>query len=245
MLEFMAGLLTGNALLVLLVIVFLIDVTLFAFEEYIWSVVVMTTVLVAGYFFVSGIHDTFVAIGWHRLLTFYVPVYLGVGVATAFLKWTLYNFKRVSAIRAAKKEFDIDDPVRSKKLEAFLEDKAEKGELESHFAALGATDKDSYLTAARRSAFVAFYSGSSYYKDRHKIHKCDYNKATAVVDALTPRANDHKAKFTLWIYQWPIVLADVLLQDFLVKLAHNVARFFDFALSYFSRKMVAHATKGL
>lgn len=97
--------------------------------------------------------------------------------------------------------------------------------------------------ANRREKFVEYYKQTI--SRQHKTYSADFKKASSVVDALTPRAKDNVGLITIWIFQWPIVIVDTLITDLLIKLGKHAARLFDAMFSYFSRKLVAHATKGL
>jgi hypothetical protein len=99
--------------------------------------------------------------------------------------------------------------------------------------------------ANRREAFVNFYSKKVEYRANHKVYTADHSQTTSVVDALTPRARDNVGLITLWIFQWPVVIVETLIADFLIKLGKHAARLFDQLFSYFSRKLFASATKGL
>jgi hypothetical protein len=99
--------------------------------------------------------------------------------------------------------------------------------------------------ANRRAAFVKFFDDRMKYRSGHKVYEADYKQATSVVDALTPRARDNIGLITLWIFQWPVVIVESIIADFLIKLGKHAARLFDRLFSYFGRMLFANATKGL
>lgn len=201
-------------MLVALLVLVLVDVVLFSYEEYEWSVTVMIASITAAYLFQPEFH-AFVHAGWYLILMKYMPIYLGVGLMTAIIKWAINNVKCVGRIREAKKEFDERYPIA-------------KETTPQH----------------RRAAFVAFFKQLPT-SQKDTIYSVDFALATSVVDALTPRAKDHVGLITLWIFQWPVVIIEILIADLLIKLGKHTARLFDTAFSYFSRKLVANATRGL
>lgn len=201
-------------MLVALLVLVLVDVVLFSYEEYEWSVTVMIASITAAYLFQPEFH-AFVHAGWYLILMKYMPIYLGVGLVTAIVKWAINNVKCVGRIRKAKKEFDARYPIVKET-----------------------------TPQLRRAAFVAFFKQLPT-SQKDTIYSVDFALATSVVDALTPRAKDHVGLITLWIFQWPVVIIEILIADLLIKLGKHTARLFDTAFSYFSRKLVANATKGL
>lgn len=205
-------------MLVALLVLVLVDVVLFSYEEYEWSVTVMIASITAAYLFQPEFH-AFVHAGWYLILMKYMPIYLGVGLVTAIVKWAINNVKCVGRIREAKKEFDTRYPIKE-------------------------TLPTEVVAETRRKAFVAFFKQLPT-SQKDTIYSVDFALATSVVDALTPRAKDHVGLITLWIFQWPVVIVEILIADLLIKLGKHTARLFDTAFSYFSRKLVANATKGL
>jgi hypothetical protein len=202
-------------LLIAILALFILDVVFFSFEKYEWSIGVMVASIAAAYFFQPDFHN-FVLTGWVTILTKYIPFYLLGGLATAVAKWIIHNFKAASKIGEAKKEFDANH------------------------------DKPDAPIAQRRQAFVKFFESYMGYRSKHKIYTVsDFNKETAVVDALTPRAKDNVGIITIWIFQWPVVIVATLFEDLIVKLAKNAARVFDALFSAASRALVGRVTKGL
>jgi hypothetical protein len=96
----------------------------------------------------------------------------------------------------------------------------------------------------RRRAFVEYYKDKVPYRST-EVYNADYTKETAVVDALTPRAKKNVGLISIWIFQWPVVIFDMLITELLIKFAKNVARLFDSLFQRVSRKLVASATGGL
>lgn len=207
----------------IIALLILIDVIVFAHDRYDWSIGIMIVTIVGAYFFTPHIKDFIENTGWLTIFTRYVPLYIGVGLGTALIKWMIFSFKQIGKIREVKKAFDIKYPTTENSLADPLIDPPN-----------------------RRRAFIEYFQKSLSYKDTAiKVYTVDYNHENAVVDALTPRANDNIGKISVWVFQWPIVIISTVFSDFLLKLSKLAAAWLDFLFSAFSRKMVAKATKGL
>lgn len=256
----------GLIILALLAILFVADVVCFSCEKYEWSIGIMVASIIGAYLFQPEFH-TFIHADWLRVLTHYVPAYLGLGLVTAVVKWSLYTLKFVGKVRELKAKFDARNPegteilstdeqgertLAQHKYEQEVERFQRRVQQNTNNAAIAVGTPpvapvyepltEAQNTANRREAFIRAVSNNVY--GAH-IHDVDFNSATAVVDAITPRARDNIAFITLWIFQWPIVVVDMIVTDFLVKLGKHAARLFDIVFSFVSRKLVAAATKGL
>lgn len=261
-------------LIVLFSALVIADVVFFSLEKYEYSIAIMVASLVGAFFLVPSIHE-YAHGSWLVILTKYLPAFLVAGLVVATGKWIQYNFKRAATITDSKKEFDVkypadkehlsDDQVIARREETRrFEENHTRWELRKNRMSIpgatviggGGNEKDeepqapkyeplapAVAAANRRRAFVQFYSNAT--PRTHKVYTADFSKAESVVDALTPRAKDNVGLITIWIFQWPIVIIDTLITDLLVKLGKHAARVFDAMFSYFSRKLVAHATKGL
>jgi hypothetical protein len=258
----------------ILAILFIIDVACFAAEEYGWSVCIMSASLIGAMWIDHHAPHPWLSSNLHQLFLIYIPAYLGLGLATAFVKWILFAAKRVGWITDAKQKFDAKkfDPKKpdfkfkatddaSEELRKRLnrgaydphgplgklsdEDQAKYNARVVELAAQYEAEWTATLPAQKRQAFVEFYKGNLPYDRKHKVYEVNYGKETAVVDALTPRAKDNVGKITIWIYQWPVVIVSSLIEDLLIKLAKHFARFLDMVFSRVVRAMVAKATKGL
>lgn len=102
----------------------------------------------------------------------------------------------------------------------------------------GSTDLVSY-----HRSFIAEFRCHRY--EHQSYGSVDLSLENSLVDALALRAKNHVSLLALWIFQWPIVLLDILLTDVLAKFSNHVAKLFDFVFSYVGRKLVARAIKGI
>lgn len=217
----------------ILITIFIIDVMFFAYECYGWSITIMTATILGALWIDHHAATPVITANLHKLLLYYVPIYLAAGFGTALIKWILYAAKRVGWIKQAKEQFDLTKTFTSS---VSRED----------------VHVESMNAAQKRETFVRFYKkgladGAFADGERisHKVYEVDYEKETSVVDALTPRAKDNIGTITIWIYQWPVVIVSSLIEEFLIKFVKHFATALDALFSKVVRKMVAKATQGL
>lgn len=102
-------------LLILVSILVIADFTLLAFDEYMWSVLVLVGGIVGLTWLFSPVSEFVASIGWHTLAFHYLPLYLLVGAGVALMKWVFYNLKVASYIKEykvkAQKEYK-DNPSK-------------------------------------------------------------------------------------------------------------------------------------
>lgn len=227
-------------ILVIIAILFLIDVIVFSYDRYDWSIGIMVATIVGAYFFTPYIKDFIHSAGWVAITTKYIPGYLAAGLATALLKWLAFSFRHIGTIKKIKAWFDAavsKDPNFVKKtLDPY--DNNRNG------------TKDIELTEGHtRMAFVEYFKSKLEHDSPSRKHiyteGVDFNKPTAIVDALTPRAKENVGIISIWVFQWPIVIVSLLLSDLLLKITRTIATALDALFSAVSRKLVAGATKGL
>ena len=225
-------------ILVALALIFIVDVIIFSYEKYEWSITIMIAGIALAYFFTPHIKDFITHAGWLSILTCYLPGYLTLGLVTAVIKWSIFSVKHIGKIRRAKVAFDADDAsslVNARRIASGL--------FSEHTRA-GWNDE-----ANKRAVFVSFFKSGLEYGDASAKHiytdGVDYRKDTAVVDALTPRAKENIGAISIWVFQWPVVIVSMLLSDLLVKIVDAVASVLDVLFSAINRKLVAGVTKGL
>ncbi len=107
-------------ILAILAVLFVVDVVVFSYERYDWSIGIMIAMIVGAYYFTPYIKDFIEHTEW-RILTVYTPAYLGIGLATALVKWFILCMKIVSRIRSARKSWDADVADRAEKFDKMLQ----------------------------------------------------------------------------------------------------------------------------
>lgn len=197
---------------------FIAEAVLIACDEYGWSATIMTIAILTALYVDHYATASWVSAHLSHIFLFYIPAYLGLGLATAFLKWVLYVAKRVRWIKEARATFSVEA-----------------------FRSRYPSSKDQSIN----EIFVRYYREQvpSY---KHQVNNdVDWSKPDAIVNALTPRAKDNVGKITIWVYQWPIVILASIIEDLILKLAKHFARILDAIFSKYVRSMVAKAVSGL
>jgi len=224
-------------ILIAIALLFIIDVIVFSYEKYEWSIAVMVGTIALAYFGTPHVKEFIEHAGWLSIFTKYLPGYLVLGLGTAVVKWSIFSFKHIGKIKKLKAKFDASEassPTAITRAIADFVPEHRRGEWTPE--------------AAKRAVFVRYFGSNLEYGDPSKKHiydDADYKKETAVVDALTPRAKENVGVIAIWVFQWPIVIVSMLLSDLLVKVIDTAAAFLDVLFSAISRKRVAGATKGL
>lgn len=169
-----------------------------------------------------------IGIGWQTLLVKWLPIYLAIGVGVALIKWFFHIMKMVSAINDAKETFKN--------------------------TAGGQEAKD---PASRRVSFVNHfiehnkYKNSDYFSENSdyfsvsNVSQKRWNEEGIVAELLTPRAKNHIDRITFWVLEWPYVIIATIFDDIIIKFAHNIARFFDWAFTTASRFWIARSVKDI
>lgn len=231
--------------LTILAILILIDIIVFCHEEYGWSTFIMIASIAIAYFFAEGFAEAIDFVGWKTIFTKYVPLYLAVGVVTAVMKWFVFVMKHVKKIKASKVAFDKNETRKARNAEKLARELVESGNAPEEKKV---TLSEEELQAQKRRAFVEYFQSQLGYSDPARAHVhtgVDFESPTAIIDALTPRAKDCIGTISVWVFQWPLVIIEMLFADFLMKLTKHFARLIDAVFQGISRKLVERATKGL
>lgn len=251
--------------MVIIGILFLIDVTCFAFEKYTWSIIIMVGSILGAVWIDGHNSAPWIASHLHHILLWYIPGYILLGFGTAFIKWILYTLNRVSLIKEAKKQFNLQKIEKPdfkqgahdylltemyKKINNLVGNSKVENVTEAELAKTYEENWKKELPKLTRQKFVQFYkdgirSGKFGKSSNHEIYDVDHLKETSIVDALAPRAKDNVGKITLWIFQWPIVITALLIEDLLVKLAKHFATLLDAMFSNIVRGMITRVTRGV
>lgn len=99
-------------LILLFLVALALDLVLFINDKYIASFFLLLGTIVFSYFFVPEASQIVASYGWMGMFTYVLPVYLGIGIGIAIVKWFLYNLKIAGRIKEAvgkfKKTFSSD-----------------------------------------------------------------------------------------------------------------------------------------
>lgn len=89
-----------------LALLFLGGVAIISFEKYVFSFFYTAALIAAGWFLVSPFKE-FVLGGWKPLTFKWLPLYIGIGVGVALVKWFFLILKRQRKIKEVRGKFDI------------------------------------------------------------------------------------------------------------------------------------------
>lgn len=213
---------------------FLIGCVLSAFERYSLTVGYLVALFVGSWFFFDPAHD-FIVQNWREILFHQVPLYIGVGIGIAVLKWFSLVIKRASAIRDAKETFKPDN----------INPRSRIGTSEDADKLVDNPD------ALRRFKFIQHWNDTSLRHDDGgtvsftNINWREWQKPEIITDLLTPKAKHHVDDIAYWIFFWPFVVVSTLFKDLFIKLAKHTARFFDWAFNRMSRLLISNAAKDI
>ena len=202
-------------------LVFLIIVALLAFSEadcYGWSLILLVVFAVSAVLALPTCNDYVINHGGIRQVLLSNTVwYLAVGIAVAAGKWVLFHFKVATTLK------DIRETYKQKPLSSN----------ESKYYAF---IRHVYETCPN---LLKGQDMSMYYPSKSLCTESEMNKS------LTPSAKYHSDRIGSWVLQWPLVLLDFIVTDFLLKICKWVARIFGQVFDRMGRYLIADATKGL
>lgn len=212
-------------------VLFLVGVGFAAFDKYLWSSIYAAALIAGSWFFIEPLRTFVHTVGISHVLLHDIPLYLGVGLAVAVLKWFLFVLKTAGKIKDAKETFNPKYALSSSDLSD---------------ATKGNDD------ATRRAKFIEHWNGNvvGYSSTAKKIKTSSitaeqWAKPEILTDLLTPKAKQHVDDISYWIFFWPFVVVSTLFKDLVVKLAKHAARFFDWAFNRVSRLVISNAAKGI
>jgi hypothetical protein len=195
-------------------------VSLVAIESYWWSLVTIIG-LFAGLWFVSDPVQAFIlSLSWKVVLLKWLPIYLGVGVGVALVKWSLHIAKTASKVKDARENFK------------------------------NSRDLDGVDAPTRRKAFVDFYTqnqkiSSSDYVSYANMPTKRWQDEGILAELLTPRAKNHLDRISFWVLEWPYVILATIVSDFLLRFGRWIARLFDLAFTRISRFWIHQVVKDI
>lgn len=201
----------------------LLGITWVAMEMYGVSLASAGALIAFLIFVFSPVKKWIATVGWKLIFIKWLPIYLAIGVVIAFMKWFFYVWRTADHIRDARESFK-----------------------DSNHTAI--TDP-----ADRRKTFVNYYVKKRFgYRSDHKdyvyvesVADHRWKEDSIVADLLTPRAKKHVDRISFWVLEWPYVIVATIIDDILIKFAHNVARFFDWAFTNMSKFWISRVVKDI
>jgi len=197
------------------------------FEEYSYGIATMIALFLCVWFINDfPFHSLIAGLTWKVALFKWLPIYLGIGVGVALIKWFFHVWKTANLIKDSTETFKnlVGDKTDEKGNE--VDDATRKFNFVKHY--------------------MKVYSNVSSpdYVIVHNVLRDRWKEEDIVVELLTPRAKNHVEKITFWVLEWPWVVISTLLDDVLRKFTKQVTRFFDWAFTRASRFWIARSLKG-
>lgn len=202
------------------VIAFIAEMMLFSFERYGWSLFCLIGNVVLAYFFIPAVEEFFKNTD-ATSLTIYGFEYLGAGIAVACVKWVFYVKKIAEKIAEWRIKFN-------KRVQEAVEP-----------AANGAKREQVPNTPSAFANFVAHEYNDFNYKFNGLSSGVNDNETLTTF--LTPNAKNYIDKITFWVFQWPIVILDLLLYDILAKIGKHISTLINAIFNKVSRILVKNA----
>lgn len=205
-------------LLSIIAVLLLVDLLFFINDKYIVSFLGLVVITAGAWYFIPEVANLVATYGLAQVIGGYV----GAGILTAAVKWFIANVSLWLKLRNAREDFD----------HTYV--KHDQPQSERHLAFA----KFWNINFARHSGSlvprVDWIGDDAFERDPNKL-----------VESLTLRAKDHIERISFWVLQWPIVIVATAFEDLLINIGRNVARFFDYAFTQFSRRLVASTIKDL
>lgn len=204
-------------LLSIIGVLLLVDLLFFINDKYVVSFLGLIGISVGAWYFIPEVASLITTYGLLEV----AGGYLVFGILTAAVKWFIANISLWLKLRNAREDFD-----------------------KSH------TKRDE-AQSERHKAFARFWNSAYGRRGNSLVPYVDFSDSTFeaspnyLVDSLTLRAKDHIGRISFWVLQWPLVIVATAFEDLLINIGRNVARFFDYAFTQFSRRLVASTIKDL
>lgn len=215
-------------LLILVCALLIIDIALFSYEQYGWSLIVLVASCAAGYYMipeVAALVDATTA----EVLAYYIGAYLLAGVAVATVKWLAY----VRNIGSDLSEVRKTCPKGYVYTGRIYGDNVEF----NNYASLAAyiIDKASRTEQPSLSRFIRNEASTS----ENTLRGID--SVEALINAFMPSARKNVDRITYWLVLWPFVLIDLVLNDIIAKLGKHLATLFNKLFGRLTRFIITSA----
>lgn len=235
-------------------VLFLAGVCIYEFpKSKSYSLFFIIAVLTAGWFLFPPFTAWVLAIGWKSLLLHWLPLYIGIGVAVATLKWILRNLKVAEKIRDLKETFNANLPITlTEARKAAYSQNIEKGksvyprsrdgydpDMKEPVAATAEEE-----AAYRRFKFMELWNRSSY-RENINLDTVKWENPDIITELLVPRAKKHIDDISIWVVEWPFVVVGMVISDFLMKIGKHLAKLLDRVFTGLSKVLIRNAAKGI
>jgi hypothetical protein len=207
--------------LIALVVVFsLVEVFLIEQDFYGWSVTMIFIASGLAYYLIGDVETYVNSIGWKEILFHHIPLYLGIGVGVAFLKWIQSSFKFASELADIKANLTRDlgtfDATNAEHLKKLYDRITSRG--------------GNYTNIIGRLI-------------NQKASGLQITSLDQLITEINPAAVQQVDRITSWIFTWPFVIVHTAFVDLLIKLGKHVAKFFDAIFGKLTRAIVANGLK--
>lgn len=259
---------------VIFLALFLIGVFVYEIvDKKIFSVLYVALAVAGGWFVFDPFKNFVLAAGWKTIVLHWIPLYLGIGVGVALLKWLQLTLKVASHIGDTKedlKKIDFQHLVnvlnKTAAEKEYNETLAEAKRVHSNLNWDSRTQKDKGLSfvapeppaeipattaqidAFRREHFIKLWNKSEREHDLPSVNtdsKTNWNDPEIITELLTPRAKKNVSTISFWVIQWPFVVVSTVIGDLLLKFGKHVAKWFDHLFTNIGKRLVRHASKGI
>ncbi|TFH07049.1 MAG: hypothetical protein E4H14_09385 [Candidatus Thorarchaeota archaeon] len=230
-------------ILLILGALLVVDLLLFTFwDRYIISFFLLVGVGIAAFWLLPEFAAFIRDVGFTKLLTVYLPAYLGVGVLTATAKWIVHIFKVAGSVKDLFKQFTKElpklkaDPTRiglyprSTDADTITKVLDNENQMFARYIYHVGTGEDDW----RLKEVIA----------DNNVFREDLSTREELVDALIPQAKKNVGRITFWALQWPITIISTLIEDVLIKLGKHLSRLFDYVFNRMARKIITRAFQG-
>jgi len=226
----------------ILIALLVIDLLLFTiWDRYIISFLMLIGIGVGAYWLVPEFTAFITDVGYTKLLTAYLPVYLVIGVAVATVKWIVHLFKVAGSVKDLYKQFKPELP----KIQA---DPSIIGLHRRNDGNLMATPESAWKNEHTIFTYYIHHRGTQIddwrlkevLSDNNVYHR-DINTREELIEALIPQAKKNVTRITFWALQWPITVIGTLIEDVLIKLGKHLSRLFDYLFNRMARKIITRA----
>lgn len=227
-------------ILLILGVLLFADLLLFTFwDRYVVSFFLLIGIAAGAFWFVPEFTAFILDVGIVKLLTVYLPVYLGVGVAVATVKWIMHLFKVAGSVKALFKRYKQELP----KIQADPTIIGLYGDQNENSA--GAKIMKNEFTIFtyfinQRGTQIDDWRLKEVLGDNDVFHR-DINTREELIEALIPQAKKNVGRITFWALQWPITVISTLVEDVLIKLGKHLSRLFDYLFNRLARKIITKA----
>jgi hypothetical protein len=191
--------------LILCAALLLVDLALFSFNQYGWSLIILLVNGGLAYYFIPEV-STQIAATPTETLIYYGLTYLGAGLVTAFVKWFVHVRRigsEIANLRGMYKHYK--SPTDGTNTQN------EYGRLANYI--LNRVDYSQHPTLY---GFVR--SEKSGTREIANI-----NSMEDLVEFFVPSAKNQVDKITYWVIQWPLVIVDLILNDIIAKIGKHIA----------------------